>query len=57
MTQKFKDQLYFGFQTFSQILSVKKIIRFRETGGATFQLFAVIPKELSSKMLQNFYHT
>ena len=57
MTQKFKDQLNFGFQTFSQSLSVEKIIRFRGVGGAIFQLFAVIPEELLRKMLQNFQHT
>ena len=51
MTQKFEDQLNFGFQTFSQLLSVQKIIRFRGAGGAIFQLFAVIPEELSGKML------
>jgi len=57
MTQKFKDELNFGFQIFSQLLCVKKIIRFRGAGGAIFQLFAVMPKKLSGKMLQNFYQT
>ena len=52
-----KDQLNFGFQTFSQLLSVEKIIRFRGAGDAIFQLFAVIPGELSGKMLQNFKQT
>ena len=57
MTQKFKNELNFGFQTFSQLLCVKKIIHFRGAGGAIFQLFAVIPKVLSSKMLQVIYQT
>ena len=54
MTQKFRDQLNLGFETFSQLLSVAKIIRFRGAGGAIFQLFAVIPKDLSGKMLKFF---
>ena len=57
MTQKLRDQLNLGFETFSQLHSVAKIIRFRGTGGAIFQLIAVIPKELSGKMLQNFQQT
>ena len=57
MTQKFKDELNFEFQIFSQLLCVKKVIRFRGAGGAIFQLFAVMPKKLSGKMLQNFYQT
>ena len=56
MTQKFKNQLNFGFQTFSQLFSVEKNY-FRGAGGAIFQLFAVIPKELSGKMLKIFYQT
>ena len=54
MTQKFREELNLGFQTFSQLLSVEKVIRFQGAGGAIFQLFAVIPKELSGKIFQKF---
>ena len=57
MTQQFRDQLNFGFETFSNYFLLPKIIRFRGAGGAIFQLFAVIPKKLSGKMIQNFYQT
>ena len=62
MTHKFRDQLNFGFQTFSQLLSVAKNYSFPRGTGAIFQLFAVIPEGymllyLSGKMLQNIQQT
>ena len=40
--QKFQDQLNFGFETFSQLLSLEKNIRFQGAESAILKLFPVI---------------
>ena len=43
--------------TISIFLNFLKIHLFKKYKGAISQLFAVIPEELSGRMLQNFKHT